>query len=256
MSEKLSRTFNLKPAVSDSRDFSYKQENLEVRQEVDLREFDSPIGDQKQIGSCSAHAIASAYENLVKQKYPEYYTELSRLYQYYHTRYIENNVALDTGAVDLRNAMKSLQKYCICADSFWPYNVYRFNVQPLPPAYSDAPQRTIVSYASLKNNQDLITSLNDNNPVVIGFEVFSGFDELDSSDPVVKMPGPMDFTLGGHSVCLVGYSIPENKFLAKNSFGQDWGDNGYFWMPFGYASAYVFDSWVFEINNQKIIYEV
>jgi C1A family cysteine protease len=50
--------------------------------------------------------------------------------------------------------------------------------------------------------------------------------------------------------------MPENMFLAKNSFGKDWGQNGYCWIPFQYISDYSFDMWVFDINNQKIIYEV
>ena len=79
------------------------------------------------------------------------------------------------GVMYLRNDMQSLEKYCICAESFWPYNVYKFNVQPLPPAYADAPQRTIVGYAKLLNNQEYIQALNDNKPVVVGIEVFDSF---------------------------------------------------------------------------------
>jgi C1A family cysteine protease len=255
VSKKLPYIFNLRISSSDSRDFVYKQENETIREIVDISEFDSPVEDQENLGSCVAHAVTSAYENLIKQKYPEQYTELSKLYHYYHTRYIENTVTGDMGVIELRNAIKALHKYCICAEYCWPYNKYNYQLQPSPLAYSDAVQRTIVGYASLKSNQEILSALNDNSPVVVGFEVFSGFDKIDSSNPIVSMPGAMDYSLGGHSVCLVGYSIPENKFLAKNSFGQDWGNKGYFWIPFDYASTYFFDNWVFQINNQKIIYE-
>ena len=46
---------------------------------------------------------------------------------------------------------------------------------------------------------------------------------------------------------IVGYSLPNQQFLVKNSFGSDWGDRGYCWMPFEYAKQYVFERWVFEI---------
>jgi C1A family cysteine protease len=46
-------------------------------------------------------------------------------------------------------------------------------------------------------------------------------------------------------------SIPEDKFLAKNSFGTEWGDNGYCWIPFDYAENYIFDRWVLMLTINK-----
>ena len=38
--------------------------------------------------------------------------------------------------------------------------------------------------------------------------------------------------LGGHAVCLVGYDDAHNWFIARNSWGPNWGDHGYFYMPY------------------------
>lgn len=257
MSKKpLPYTFNIRKSLPDKRDYSFKQEYASVRPIVNLTEYDSPIENQGELGSCAAFAVTSAYENLVNQKYPNYFSSLSKLYHYYHTRYIERTVSLDYGIIQLRDAFKSLKDYCICAEDFWPYNVYKFDVQPLPVAYSDSTKRTIMSYASLNNTTEIINAINENYPVVIGMDVFSDFMNLDSSNSLLLMPGPMDYSLGGHAMCLIGYSIPEKKLLAKNSFGKDWGDNGYCWIPFEYSDDYIFDRWIFDINNQQLKYEV
>jgi C1A family cysteine protease len=38
--------------------------------------------------------------------------------------------------------------------------------------------------------------------------------------------------LGGHAVLLVGYNKTNSTFIVRNSWGTNWGDRGYFYMPF------------------------
>lgn len=38
--------------------------------------------------------------------------------------------------------------------------------------------------------------------------------------------------LGGHAVCIVGWSIRDQCFIVKNSWGKDWGEDGYFRIAF------------------------
>jgi C1A family cysteine protease len=38
--------------------------------------------------------------------------------------------------------------------------------------------------------------------------------------------------LGGHAVLLVGYDKRKKVFIARNSWGTNWGIKGYFYMPF------------------------
>ena len=52
---------------------------------------------------------------------------------------------------------------------------------------------------------------------------------------------------GEHAVYIVGYDQEKEMFLCKNSFGTEWGDRGYFWMPYDYAKTEVFEAWVFDI---------
>jgi hypothetical protein len=251
MLENTKYIFNVRAKSPDGRDFSFKQNLSPIREFVDLRQFDSPIEDQGSLGSCVSHAVTSAYENQVKQKYPEDYVELSRLYHYYHARYLENYANGDIGVFELRNALKALKKHNICSEKFWPYEILKYNTQPFPDAYADAKNRTIDDYFYIRDTPGLINALNENYPVVVGMDIFSNFMEINSSSPIVTTPGENEQTLGGHSVCLVGYSIPEKVFLAKNSFGKDWGSNGYCWISFDYADKHIFDKWIFNVKNPK-----
>jgi C1A family cysteine protease len=93
----------------------------------------------------------------------------------------------------------------------------------------------------------MLEVLNLGYPIVIGMETYEGFMELDQTNSVISMPESDTEMLGGHAMTIVGYSLPHQQFLAKNSFGEDWGADGYCWMPFDYVKKYVFERWVFEI---------
>jgi DNA modification methylase len=46
------------------------------------------------------------------------------------------------------------------------------------------------------------------------------------------MPGGEENLLGGHAVAAVGYLEAERMFVIRNSWGGEWGDGGYFKMPY------------------------
>ena len=50
------------------------------------------------------------------------------------------------------------------------------------------------------------------------------------------MPAPGENVLGGHCVLAVGYDDSQQRFLARNSWGPDWGIEGYFTVPYAYLT--------------------
>ena len=57
--------------------------------------------------------------------------------------------------------------------------------------------------------------------------------------------------LGGHAVLLVGYDKTKKVFIVRNSFGKNWGDKGYFYMPFDIIRPEMSDDyWIIKsVNN-------
>lgn len=62
----------------------------------------------------------------------------------------------------------------------------------------------------------------------------------------MTMPTVNDTFLGGHAVVLVGYDDTKRMFFCRNSWGIDWGLEGYFWMPYEFAlnGMYTSDFWI------------
>jgi C1A family cysteine protease len=78
--------------------------------------------------------------------------------------------------------------------------------------------------------------LAEGKPFVFGFTVYTSFmsDEVNSTG-VVPMPDTWkDRVLGGHAVLCVGYDDDQSQFIVRNSWDEDWGNNGYFYMPYAY----------------------
>lgn len=218
-----------------------------------MREWDSAIEDQGDLGSCQANAITNAYELQVRFLYPDKFTELSRLFVYYNSRLLDNSQLVDSGAY-IRDGMKVVQKYGICSELLWPYDIKKFTVRPTDECYKDALSRTITSYQSLGTIDEILSAINENKPVVIGMTVYDSFNKVSKSDPVIHLPNQNELgTGGGHAMTIVGYNIDKRQLLIKNSFGKNWGDNGYAWLPFDYVESEGFEKWVFDISDQTPI---
>jgi C1A family cysteine protease len=242
--------FNIKPSLPDIRDYIYKNDSTEVLKEsVDLREWDTIVESQDSLGSCSANAITNAYELCVNRMYPKYFTHLSRLFVYYNTR-VEHGIVEEDEGMFLRDGMKSLTKFGVCAESLWPYDIEKFTEQPTEECYEDAEKRKILKYQKLTSVYYIAQVLNNNKPVVFGMTIYDSFMNLNERISTVNFPSRKENSLGGHAMCMVGYDLEKRLFLAKNSFGPDWGDNGYCWIPFDYIRQEGYDVWTFDIPNQ------
>lgn len=243
--------FNIKPSLPDDRDFIYRSDSTEVlREYVDLREWDSLVESQETLGSCSSNALTNAYEFCVNRLYPEYFTHLSRLFIYYNTRAEYGDIQKDDG-IYLRDGLKSLAKFGVCSEQLWPYDVEKFDDRPTEDCYDDAKKRKIIKYQKLISTYYITEVLNHNKPVVFAMEIYEGFMNLNERFSTVNIPSRKEKSLGGHAMCMVGYDLKKRLFLAKNSFGSSWGDNGYCWIPFDYIKQEGYDIWTFGIPNQS-----
>lgn len=206
---------------------------------VDLRLYLNPVVDHSGVASCSVEAIATAHEYLLK-RHQQQEVILSRWFIYHNARAAIGDLG-DLG--DLRedngtsfaNAIASLQKYGACgADSYAdqpgiinekpPEELY----QAILPYSLELPLVVANDLASLKSH------LAAGYPVAFGLEVFTSFGEV-GEDGLVLLPDlEMESHLGSHALLAVGYSDLDEVVIARNSWGVNWGDRGYCYLPYEY----------------------
>jgi C1A family cysteine protease len=242
------RVYNLKPDKTDLRDYIFRSTKYvsaeSLPSAVDLRSQMSPVVDQGQLGSCTANAIGSGLREFLELKNHVPFVQLSRLYLYWHEREMEGTLGEDAGA-EIRDGMSVLEDLGICPEADFPYVISTYNNTPSAKAEADAPKYKIATYSRINNLTMLKTSVAEDYPVVIGFEVFSSFESDDVAQTGwVPMPQYGEDVLGGHAVLAVGYNESQRVVICRNSWGVDWGDQGYFYLPYGFWTAgYVFDMW-------------
>jgi C1A family cysteine protease len=228
------RAYNWRPDLPDVRDRLYQVTAAARPTHVDLRALCSPIEDQGNLGSCTAHAIAGALEFLEIKAGARFF-DVSRLWIYYKERVVEGTVRQDSGA-EIRDGVKVCAKDGYCTEAFWPYNIKKFTSRPSRGAYKDAAGRKITEYLRCPTLTECLNSIAEGYPVVFGFTVYDAFEgDKVAETGVLELPGPGEKPVGGHAVLMVGYDEPTNRVLVRNSWGKDWGQGGYFWMPYQYV---------------------
>jgi C1A family cysteine protease len=254
MARKIQR-YGWKPDLPDPRDVSYSGP-LHIQQQlpptVDLRSKCPPVYDQGALGSCTANAIAAAFEfDLLKQGNPDFTP--SRLFIYYNERAIEGTIKSDAGG-HLRDGIKSVAKSGVCHEPLWPYDIKQFAKKPPQPAYKEASTRLATSYASLsQNSTEMRTCLASGYPFVFGFVAYDSLEsEQVAKSGILNMPAQGENQVGGHAVMAVGYNDKQQRFIVRNSWGDGWGQKGYFTMPYTYLvdPSYSSDFWTVRLVTE------
>jgi C1A family cysteine protease len=227
------------PDLPDARDHLYSAPIARIGPlppSVDLRTKCPPVYDQGQLGSCTANAIGGAiqFDRLKQQLEPDFVP--SRLFIYYNERVIENDVSADNGA-QIRDGIKAVATVGACDEKLWPYDINKFAQKPPQAAYSAAADTKAASYCRVARSlMQMKGCLASGYPFVLGFTVYEAFESDDMARTgILNLPDlSTEKPLGGHAVLAVGYDEPSQRFIVRNSWGSDWGQAGYFTMPYTY----------------------
>lgn len=254
------------PPMPDLRDYTQDQKDIKAlsrklgidkkkkaTESVDLRKWCSPVEDQGELGSCTAQAGIGIIEYFEKRAFKKY-TNASRLFLYKTTRNLMR-VHGDYGAF-LRCTMGALVHCGAPPEKYWPYDIEKFDDEPDAFLYSIADDYKAIKYfchdpkGAKVPYQDVLTSvkqyLEGGIPSMFGFWGFPSYDKSDVPGGI-PYPSENESAEWGHAVVAVGYddnkaikNLTNNKstrgaLLIRNSWGKDWGDEGYGWLPYGYV---------------------
>ena len=225
---------------------------------ADLRPWCSPIEDQGQLGSCTAHAGVGLYEYYERRAFGKH-IDASRLFLYKVTRNLLGWEG-DDGAY-LRTTMATMAMFGVPPEKYWPYLEHKFNDEPSAFLYSYAQNYNALLYYRLDgvgvSKPALLDKIKDHLlnglPLIFGFTCYSSLDLADDGN--IPFPDKKESIDGGHAVMAVGFDDnkkiinPGNKketkgaILIRNSWSEDWGDDGYGWLPYDYVLFAIADDW-------------
>ncbi len=249
--------FGLRPDPFDSRD---KVLDIPIPKTlpatVDLRAWCSPVVNQGNINACTANAAVALVEYFQKRSSGRFITA-SRLFLYKATRNLRRQTG-DTGA-NTRTTMKALATIGVPPEDFWPYDESKVNEEPSAFCYAVADRYRATQYFRLDPRgrpkdivlQHVKACLAANRPVMFGImgytKCWQQFVATDNATGKLPFPTASDTIFGGHNMAVVGYDDgmkvkntevdgieTTGAFLVKNSYGDQWGDKGYGWVPYEY----------------------
>ncbi len=229
-------TYGWKPDLPDHRDVLYgvvHRVAAPLPSSADLRPICPPVENQGNLNSCTGNALAGVLEILEKKdKVP--FQDLSRLFIYYNERVIEHSVQADDGAA-IRDGIKSLVKQGVCTEESWPYVQNKWNVKPPRACYKEASEHQVTAYQRIQTLDEMRACLAEGFPFVFGFSVYESFESpAIEKTGILDLPKPGERQVGGHAVVAVGYNDSDKRFIVRNSWGEAWGQGGYFTMPYEY----------------------
>ena len=229
---------------------------------VDLSKYIPHDYNQGRLESCTANALCSAYGLELREQQKKdprfHYFEPSRLFVYYNSRVYAGAEAQNV-PVSYRNALMSIHDSGVCKESTWPYDFSKFNEKPPDKAYKEAEGNTISKYERLDQDEhQLKASLKCGSPFTVGMELYESFNDLEKAgnDGNMKMPSKEELMAGPwglHAVLAVGYNAHKRMFKILNSYGDTFGTNGFFYMPFDYAlnPDRCFDFWTLTHSTES-----
>lgn len=208
--------------------------------------------DQGNIGSCVGEACSAALT--ITKAILHKTTERDKITRYSHSAaYIYNQIKVNDdcrkGARFL-DALKLLAEQGCCLASTFPNSQESCSDQPREKDRAEAAQFKIKEAAAIFHPDDSpdvkITQtqklLAAGSPVLIGMEIPTSFLDIQNGQKFWT-PTPQETIEGGHAMVVVGFDRRQKAFELLNSYGTNWGDQGFIWIKeehFGRLTKYGF----------------
>jgi len=232
------------PDPHDSRDIplsSFLDNSKPYPTLIDYRGYTHTPSDQMKIGTCVAFGCVRGVKETLDYMHGEW-SMLSPLWLYDQCKRIDGFPYMD--GTTIRAAMKILAQKGCAPEALLPYDdgyyfgKYDKEIERI--FWSDTRPFRIKTYARLHNIEEMNRCLAQHGPFAIGTLVTDSYEKVDSSGVI-----GLGYTsiMGGHCVAIVGTDVKEERFILMNSWGTNWGDRGFGYMPWDYWSVFGLDAW-------------
>jgi GNAT superfamily N-acetyltransferase len=172
----------------------------------------------------------------------------SRMYNYVRARQLEGTYSDDCRiGTWITSSMRIYRGWGNPTEAEWPYDGRAENWPPKEPAQIDQRAKAcrIFAYQRVRTFDECKIALAQECPVIASFEIAP--DDWKSSGHI-PMPRANIPPTDSHTVLIIGYDDSKRLLQFQNSWGADWGDKGFGFLPYSYFEHYQIDAWIVPIG--------
>lgn len=231
----------------DPRDRSVAPNRAGSSVQVSFRNRVPYIKDQGQAGSCTAHAGTELMELLYRTQVSKLAAHVdvntlrfSPLFLYARERMAEGTFTQDAGA-DSRTIFQVLAQQGCCTESEDVYSDKSIFTLPTSQQVTEAEAYKIGAYHRIWDVETAKTVLLSGYTFTVGTAVYQQLESDEAAATgLIRVPTAGQTNFGGHEMHVIGADDSKQvfgdtgAFEVQNSWGPNWGDHGFCWIPYRY----------------------
>lgn len=260
-SKKERRNLDARPDTIDFRDQMFVATLVEVPVELTVERYlqsyrrytrrDVPILNQGNEGACTGFGLAAVCNYLLGTRASRPVKDpVSPRMLYENARRYDEWQGDDYDGSSARGAMKGWHRHGVCSEACWPYQLTAREREGLTNERAlDAAKRPLGAYFRV-NHRDLVAmhaAIAETGILYATANVHDGWDGVGKDGLIPFDEG----TTGGHAFAIVGFD--EYGLWIQNSWGPNWGRNGFGRISYEDWLANGYDVWVARLGVPMII---
>ena len=205
---------------------------------ISLRAYAPMVGNQGKTGTCTAWATAYGARTILESIEKHRKNRVSTTQNVFSPSYIYNQIRYHRGCqegTNIGHALKLIKREGVAKFNQFGFNCNKSVTQydrKLASSYKIDGYKTLFRVGDRNKIQPVKKALSEYKPVIIGMNTPDSFSNARSA----WRPRQHDYygNFGGHAMVVVGYD--DNKyggsFQLMNSWGKQWGNNGFTWIRY------------------------
>jgi C1A family cysteine protease len=214
---------------------------------VDWREYCLPVQDQLDIAASCAHACIALVQYFERRSTGRV-LQPSRLFLHANALRLSQCNGLGAAA-SLRVTLKSMIKFGLPPERFWPYDPAALDRECDPFLYSFNREYSNLRYVrldeSIQSGSQTLTNVKSFLAAGFACVLGVGIPSSLTNEPEIPYPSRFDSIRTGHAVMVIGYDdslrirSERGALLVRSSWGTTWGMEGNGWLPYRYVTDHL-----------------
>jgi len=174
--------------------------------------------------------------------------KVSVMYNFVRSRQLEGSLSQgpDVGTWPITSA-RVMRGWGAPEESAWPYSARHWPPEEPPGLDAMAKESRILAYQRIRDSRECKVALESDYPVFAAFEITNQW--FSAANGVIEDLSPGSTIGASHAVLIVGYDDEKGLFTFQNSWGLQWGDSGYGYLPYPYFNNHILEAWTYNISQ-------